>query len=549
MIRAMIVEDEPVHREGLARHIRWTEIGYETPLQAEDGDAALALARRTPPDVALVDVRMPGMDGIELTNRLHDVNPGLHVLIISGYDEFEFARAAVEAGASAFLLKPVKAEDVERWLLTFRQKIETRKAMEEQDRLTQEQWLANAQAARERFLEDLLREPLQDGQAVAERARSLGITMENARYLLLVIMIRPSAVADRPDPEGESLLLSRSLRAFGTAAGAGPETIAVRLDRREGAILLVFRADDLPAVDDLPERLAAAMDTLQSPGFALSVLFTPPLLDVPEIARQFARVRESPFTMNLSGDSAVLPIDAVLYGSNECGGAPALPRDAIVRRICRGQPEEALGELAIAFSIISRAGGLQAFKNAQVYAIDLVSRIHTAIRATGATTDEEVVGTYEALVRCGSIEDVHHSLAHGVRRYANSFRSVLERRKHRSVQAALDMIEKHYHESLTIKDLAEALGINASYLSTLFKEETGVTFSDHLRALRIGKAKEMLGSTSRHVYEVAEQVGFGTLAYFSSVFRKETGLTPGEYRASLSAKNPQSRPFPGGKNE
>jgi len=102
MIRTLIVDDEPAHVEGLVRHIRWAELGYEPPLSAESGEAALAVLERERVDVLVTDVSMPGMTGIELLARCRSEYPHLQqmeALIVSGYDEFEFVHEAIHLGA------------------------------------------------------------------------------------------------------------------------------------------------------------------------------------------------------------------------------------------------------------------------------------------------------------------------------------------------------------------------------------------------------------------------------------------------------------------
>ena len=107
MLKALIVDDEPNHRFGLAKHVNWNGLGYDSPLLAEDADEALFLSNNRI-DVLIADVCMPGMDGIELVKEMRVRYPDIHVLIISGYEEFEFARAAVEAGAKGIPVETIK---------------------------------------------------------------------------------------------------------------------------------------------------------------------------------------------------------------------------------------------------------------------------------------------------------------------------------------------------------------------------------------------------------------------------------------------------------
>src|SRR5690606_943268 len=124
MIQALLVDDEPMHLQGLARHVRWESLGYDKPLTALSGDAALAVMRDRQIDVLVTDVSMPGMNGIELVARCKEQNPGIQVLMVSGYNEFEFVQEAIHVGAQGYVLKPVKVEEIEAKLSAFREALE-----------------------------------------------------------------------------------------------------------------------------------------------------------------------------------------------------------------------------------------------------------------------------------------------------------------------------------------------------------------------------------------------------------------------------------------
>lgn len=123
-MRAIIVDDEPMQIQGLVRHISWKALGYEEPLTAQSGEEALAILRETPVDVLITDVSMPGMTGIELLAICKADYPALQsmqTVMISGYDEFEFVQEAIHLGAKAYVLKPVRTEELELKLAAFRE--------------------------------------------------------------------------------------------------------------------------------------------------------------------------------------------------------------------------------------------------------------------------------------------------------------------------------------------------------------------------------------------------------------------------------------------
>lgn len=159
MIRALIVDDEPMQIQGVVRHVDWGKVGYTSPLTAESGEEALEILKHNKVDVLITDVCMTGgMTGIELLANLSD-HPHLHSLqtvIISGYDDFEFVQEAIHLGAKAYLLKPIKAEELEQKLTAFRLAIERKHQIEKEATILKERLNVSFDVLQDRFVNDLL---------------------------------------------------------------------------------------------------------------------------------------------------------------------------------------------------------------------------------------------------------------------------------------------------------------------------------------------------------------------------------------------------------
>ncbi len=125
MLKVFLVEDESVVREGLRDNIPWQQYGYEFVGEASDGEMALPLIQKTKPDVLLTDIKMPFMDGLSLSKLVHQEFPDMKIIIISGYDDFEYARGAILVGAEQYLLKPITRAAMQKVLAELKTKIET----------------------------------------------------------------------------------------------------------------------------------------------------------------------------------------------------------------------------------------------------------------------------------------------------------------------------------------------------------------------------------------------------------------------------------------
>ena len=124
MFKVFLVEDESVIREGLKNNIPWEECGYELVGEASDGEMALPLIRKTVPDVLITDIKMPFMDGLTLSSIVKKEFPEIRIVIVSGYDDFEYARKAIAIGVDDYLLKPIAKADFVRVLQKIQKEFE-----------------------------------------------------------------------------------------------------------------------------------------------------------------------------------------------------------------------------------------------------------------------------------------------------------------------------------------------------------------------------------------------------------------------------------------
>ena len=129
MLKVVLVEDETVIREGIRDTVPWGEYGYEFAGEAADGEMALSVIRKTRPDLLITDVKMPFMDGLSLSKIVSEEFPKTKIVIISGYDDFEYARKAIEVGVDQYLLKPITKMNLKKTLLEIKEKIQAEKEL------------------------------------------------------------------------------------------------------------------------------------------------------------------------------------------------------------------------------------------------------------------------------------------------------------------------------------------------------------------------------------------------------------------------------------
>ena len=410
-MKVFLADDEIVVREGIRESFPWDETPYTLVGEAPDGEMALPIIRDTNPDIVITDIRMPFMDGLELCRVLRAQMPWIGIIVLSGYDEFEYARRCIQLGVREYLLKPINAEKLKEVL----DKVSTQI-------LDERKTLEHAASLRARMESDgkFLKEKLiglffndestdDDARNTIKQLSSMGCNIEAPFYAVIDAAFSPERTGQEAAAD---LAASSGGIMFATAS-------------RTGSRLLVLGN----TVEEAEERAYA---------FASSLV------------RELERLECSPIRVGI-GDIV-------------------------------DKPEKILNS----------------FKAARHIRHLIVER-----------TDEQaiILGTREM----GEIE--------GDKKVS----SVIS-------DAKLFMLDHFSNPSLMLQDVAKEVGMSNSRFSTVFSQQNGQTFTEYLIHIRLNKAKEMLRSTDIKNSQIAREVGYNDAHYFSYIFKKNTGITPTEYR-------------------
>lgn len=156
--------------------------------------------------------------------------------------------------------------------------------------------------------------------------------------------------------------------------------------------------------------------------------------------------------------------------------------------------------------------------------------VRYGLQQDGSADEQFYQRMEDGLWQCTNAQELLRLLQDGVSGELNRLRRERSQREARPITDAKHFIQQHYQESLRLEDVSNAVGFNATYFSAMFKKETGQNFMDYLTELRMNKAKELLCGDECSVQDVAEQVGYRDLKYFSRLFKKTTGISPSDYK-------------------
>ena len=409
-MKVFLVDDEIVIREGIRESFPWDETPYDLVGEAPDGEMALPMIRDTNPDIVITDIKMPFMDGLELCRVLRTQMPWIGIIVLSGYDEFEYARQCIQLGVREYLLKPISSTDLKEALDKIgRQITEERKSLE------------HASSLRARMGND--------GKFVKEK-------------------LIGSLFSDEAAPEDAAVVL---------------------------------------------KQLASMGCPVPAPFYV---------------------VIDAAFNPTDTGQEAVY-----LLTESSSGTVNSSPGRAGTRLLVLGDTNEDTEEKAYAM-------------------------------ATSVMQELERVGCGEIRIGIGEIVDKPEEIIHSFKT-ARHIRHLLVERKEEGAlilgeremgdvtedmpsvinEAKLYMSQNFTNPNLMLPDVAGYVNMSKSRFSAVFSQYTGQTFTEYLIHLRISRAKELLKTTNYKNSQIASETGYNDSHYFSYIFKKNTGMTPSEYRS------------------
>ncbi|MCP1109508.1 response regulator transcription factor [Ohessyouella blattaphilus] len=526
MLNVMIVDNEASIRKGLIHCIRWTSLDCEIVAQAEDGLDALEQIKTIKPDIIISDIRMPGMDGLELAETIHTNYPWIKMIILTGFPDFEYAKRAISYRVVDFVLKPTTVENLTRAIEKAKSHINEERLgralkMELADKEEENQVLQ-----RDLFLRDLLQGIERSHLHVINRMARLGLNLTG--YYLLRLDIAPLFEDEDTISEWDEESMSMHLQQAQTILKEClTECTTYFLPYGNQTCYVVAEAH---SSYPLTKQCLEAVSILNSmPQFILSIGISSycdsPLLmnKVAEQAKQAAQfARYSP-------ETPVISIEQL----------PAIPQHVMERvysdlrhlkSAIENPNQERSQEILVSLFSYIRENKLpmDTVHTICLYIHQFSIGLLFTPGADGIMAKDRV-SALKDIIENTSLDSLEENTFSFIEQILNQTVQT-DAEAGQVVHAIKSYIAHNYSGDLSLDTLAGSVYLSPSYLSRLFKRETGENLSSYVQNLRVEEAKILLRTTTLKTYEVAERVGIPDPVYFSRIFKKITGTKPKDYR-------------------
>lgn len=538
-VKVFLVEDEVVIRKGIEKSIKWEENGYEFVGEASDGEVALPMILKCKPDILITDVKMPFMNGLELSRIVKKELPDTKIIILSGYNEFDYAKEAINLSVAEYLLKPISAAQLLESLNNIKRTLETEREEKELLRRYSEEMEENTENARIKFFRQLIFGEVSTGEAI-ETGKKYNVSLSAGMYNIILFKILPAA-----DSEGNLENTTKLEDDIDKLIESLDNVYTIQKGVEGWAFLLL--ADD---ENDMDNRISYFKEGLH--GVMVSY---PKLEYFGGVGRKVVRIRElkksyrdadKAFIGRFSMASNQIISKEELHNPNEqekiavSGFANVEHSRELIEKFLYNGTTTEIESFSELYMEEFTKDALSSELMRQYLIMDIfvtVMSFAEKMGISGEKFNEEAEEIRNRMQRQQSLKDFEGEFKTMLLTVVTARDNISARRYSDIINTAQKMISNNYmQEDISLNQVAEIVGMSPSYFSSIFSKEVGKTFVEYLTEIRMDKAKELLMCSSMKTSDIGHKVGYKDSHYFSYIFKKKQGCSPKEYRARKKAE-------------
>lgn len=527
-VRVMVVEDEPMIRRGIIQVLPWNELDCEIVAEAENGMDGLEKARQFEPGLVISDIKMPKMDGLTMIEKLKKQNPQMEVILLTGFQEFEYAKKAIMYGVSDYVLKPVDQEELIQIVGKLVGRIQAAAARQDEWKLLQEKVRESQPILKEKFLHNLLFYSPGTIYHIYEKMDYFNIKINN--FFVLEAAVDSFHELERGFTEKDIQILlflieeqaEELLELYGFSA--------VTFQHEKAVYIIVSGGGENLGQEMMSEYGRQLEEQVgKRGGFTVSVGISNPHTGAQQV--RTARMEADQCIAQswyLGTGSVICYCDFREQAAQE---VPVWEMDADEYYTCVKQGNSVMEKVEI---ICRQIEGVENISLIRSCVTEIVSRsFRILIEEYGENEDileqmEQMLEQAYYAKRRQNCERILRETGRWIEQW------IQERQQSRTryiIDEAIQYMRENCRREISLEEVADHLYISKWYFSKLFHKEKGVKFSDYAGMLRIEEAQRIIRENPKlKNYEVADMMGFGNVRYFSQLFKKVTGRTPSEYR-------------------
>lgn len=536
-IKVFLVEDEMVIRRGIKNSIDWEKEGYIFCGEASDGELAYPMIIKEKPDILITDIRMPFMDGLELCKLVKKELPNIKILILSGYDEFDYAKEAIRLGVTEYLLKPISSGKLLEALNGVSESIRREKEDKDLVRKYMEEMRENTEHEKQKFFEQMIAGNLSMADAL-ETGEKYEMNLSARMYNLLLFRF---TLGEENRKSGE--LLGEAEYAI--------EKLTERLEyvfefqRGVEGWAFLLMADNEEQMSERVKELSKDLEEIMK-NYSTIAYFggigqpVARLRELEESFREAERALAARFTMELN---QIISVEDIRMAQNvdtlddiEITSFGEIEKTrTMLEKFLNNGAEDEIDEFVDVYINELSEENLKSVLMRQYIIMDAYIVMMSfcekfeGIEGEMQAQSEELKNSMKTIQ---TLEEIKNYIRMLLKKIIGVRDTISGRRYSDIIEIAKDQIRKTYmSDEISLNTIAAEVGMSPSYFSSIFSKEMGKTFVEYLTEIRMDRAKELLMCSSMKTSEIGYEVGYKDSHYFSYIFKKTQNCTPKEFRA------------------
>lgn len=535
MLKVFLVEDEIIMREGIKNNIPWEAEGFVFAGEASDGELAFPLIQDCKPDILITDIKMPFMDGLELSRLVKQELPETKIIILSGYDDFEYAKEAISIGVTDYLVKPVSGvqllEAVKKVEKTILDEKEKRRFLEIMEKQKQE----DAYLMKQKFFLNLV-SGKQSVSTLLKEGRELGMELVARGYNIVLFQVFSDG-----EIEGYSAEKNTAAQVMEQVVSEISEVLMFERGLEGWAFILRETEEkQLKQVEEeflceLPKRLIEKVPGIEYFGGVGKTVGR-----LSELNQCFEKANQAfAYRYFKEGNQIVRSTEPMEQAVVDEGlKLSSLNVNKLDQRIVENFLKTGLKSEINPFveEYLHSLGecNVQSLLLRQYIVMNLYLAVVAMLEKLGYESKElvEKCGDFEAIAEVFTTIEKSKRYLQQIFETAIDLREQAVKQKYSNLlKDATDYIKQYYDdENISLNTVAASVNVSPNHFSTIFSQEMGQTFIEYLTSVRMEKAKELLRGTSMKTADIAFAVGYKDPHYFSYTFKKTQKCTPREFR-------------------
>ncbi|MBV7273250.1 response regulator [Clostridiaceae bacterium UIB06] len=533
MYKIILVDDEEEVRKGIINKIQWNKYGFEIIGEAENGREALEIAEKNVPDLVITDIKMPFMDGMELSEILSERFATVKIVILTGFDEFEYAKTAIKLNVIEYILKPISSNDIIKLLINVKERLDKEFQEKKDMKFFEELYHKSLPILREKFLSSIIRGNI-DIDEIIEKEKNYNISLEGETFLISIIAI--DYKLENIESKDKEIIIFKVLNLCEEIINKYCAGL-VFIEEGNIVILSISQEKDkklmLQKTTKILEEIKQSVDKYLKLNITIGIGTS--CEDIEGVSISYKNAVAALDYRIILGNNRIIFIDDIEPKRENEIVFDKLKERQLESCIKTGTKEEIYSTVEDIFKVIeaSRAS----IEHYQIYLIQIVTIIIKISKDSSVDIADifgEKFNFFIELDKFSTLVEVKNWIKKISIKISEHIIKGREDLSKLLVDNAKEYIEERYQDvDININTICNYLHISQAYFSYIFKKDTKTTFVSYLTQIRMEKAKELLRNTNLKTFIIAEKVGFSEPNYFSYCFKKNLGQSPSEYRNSF----------------